>query len=596
MSLAELPSWIRVLAAVGVLGHAGTTFAAPGAASASVAPLASSVPSAAASAAPASRPKTKDTTLPTKPSVPLLPSAASEGSASPEPSASVEPAPAPAPSASASAETAAESAAPSAAPPPSASASPPEKAVEASAKIRDAVVFVLQRPHGSESSTERAAKSSEALARALEISGTEETKFAVQGEAAVVYAGNIPVVELYPDDAKAAGYPTVETHAAFIATRVGEVLATEKRRSAIAGTVFSISLLVFFGLIAFYVIRKVGDLADSIRKWMIDNPDRITGLRVQSHEVVGPTALRGGLLIGLILGRVIAQIGVFYLWLVFALSLFQATRPLTTKLTGFVVSPLSDLAARVAASLPLAVVAAVSGVALYVFLRFVQLFFEGVARRQTTLSWLPADLAAPTSVLLRIGTIVTAFVFAAPIVTGDAQGALARTGSVALLAVGIASTPLLSTMVLGAIVVYGRRVRVGQHVSIGVHTGKVRSVGLLDVRLVEADGTEVRIPHFASLVQPTRLIGDRPRASIDLSVFVRASIREVRTVLIDATAALGDRATVDLIHVDGDAAHFKIGVTPARDTTESDVRMALIEALSDAGHHLAKGGSGARPS
>lgn len=455
-------------------------------------------------------------------------------------------------------------------------------------------MFVLQRPHGSQSAADRAAQSSEALARALEIPGTEETKVVVQGEAGVVYAGEVPIVELYPDDAKAAGYPTVETHAAFVATRVGEVLATEKRRSAIAGTVFSISLLVFFGLIAVYVIRKVGDLADSIRKWMIDNPERITGLRVQSHEVVGPTALRGGLLIGLILGRVVAQIGVFYLWLVFALSLFQATRAYTTKLTGFVVTPLSDLAARVAASLPLAVVAAVSGVALYVFLRFIQLFFEGVARRQTTLAWLPADLAAPTSVLLRLGTVVTAFVFAAPIVTGDAEGALARTGSVALLAVGIASTPLLSTMVLGAIIVYGRRVRVGQHVSIGDHAGKVRSVGLVDVRLVEADGTEVRIPHFLSLVRPTRLIGDRPRASIDLSVLVRTSVRELSTVLVDATAALGERPTVDLVHVDGDAAHFKIGVTPARDTTESDVRMALVEALCTAGYHLGKGGSGAR--
>lgn len=457
------------------------------------------------------------------------------------------------------------------------------------AKIHDAVVFTLSAGHGPEGAAERARKATEALKRAIDVSGTEVTRVVARGDAAVVYAGEVPVVDLYAEDASAAGQPTVEAYAAVVALRVSEALTTEKRRSAIAGTVFSVSLLVFFGLIAVYIIRRVGDGADSIRKWLIDNPDRVAGLRVQSHEVVSPTAIRSAMFIGLILGRFVAQIGVFYAWLVFSLSLFEVTRPYTEKLTGFVVAPLSGLTARIAASLPLAVVGAVSAVALYVLLRFIQLFFEGVARRQTTLSWLPADLAGPTSALLRIGVVVAAFVFAAPIVTGDPEGALSRTGQIALLAIGLASTPLLSTMVVGSIVVFGRRVRVGQFVEIGEHSGKVRSVGLIDVRLVQSDGTEVRIPHFLSLLRATRLVGDRPRATLDLVVSAGAPVREVRLVLLSAAEGLGERATVDLLAVDRDGALFRVGITPLRDTTASDVRMSLLEALSSAGHALGKG-------
>jgi small-conductance mechanosensitive channel len=359
----------------------------------------------------------------------------------------------------------------------------------------------------------------------------------------------------------------------------------------IAGTVFSISLLVFFGLIAVYVIRKVGDVADASRKWMIDNPDRISAIRIQSQEVLGPTALRGGILVALILARVVAQIGVFYVWLAFTLSLFEATRPLTTKLAGFVFTPLSDLAGRIAASLPLAVVAAVSGVALYVLLRFVQLFFEGVARRQTTIPWLPPDLAAPTSVLIRVGVVVTAFVFAAPVVTGDPEGALARTGSVALLAFGLACTPLLATVVLGAVVVYGRRVRIGQFAEIGGRTGRVRAVGLIDVRLLEGDGTEARVPHFLSLVRPTRVFGEKPKLAVRVAVSATAKLRDAQAVLLAAAGALGEKPEAELCELDGGAAIFAVSLSPARETTSGELLLSLGEALSEAGFALARSGS-----
>jgi len=513
--------------------------------------------------------------------------------APPPPVAMAVPALAPAPSAAAAVASVSPSGAlPS--PAPSSSAESPKKGEGANAKIHDTVVFTLRRGHAGKSVEERAQVASEALERAVEEPGGGEVKVVHQGEAEVVFAGPVPIIELYPEDVESSGSATLDTLAAQIAAHVGESVNAEKQRSAIAGTVFSISLLVFFGLVAFYVLRKIGEFFLRARQWTLDNPDRITGIRIQSQEVIGPTALRGGVLVMLIVGRFVAQVGVFYVWLVFALSLFQSTQPYTAKLTGFVVTPLSDLAGRLAASLPLAVMAVVSAVAVYVLLRFVQLFFEGVARRQTILPWLSADLAAPTSILVRTGVIVVALVLVAPLVTGDANGTLARAGFLALGSLGLSATPLLASTLVGTLVVYGRKVRSGDHVEFGGREGRVTSVGLVDVRLRDRDGCEVRVPHLLSLFHATRVLGSRPRLAVHVSTAGSTAVGDARKILGDAAKALGENAAVELSHVDADSAHFRVTVSASGDRSASDVRLALVEALGTAGIPLGRSRSGER--
>jgi small-conductance mechanosensitive channel len=471
---------------------------------------------------------------------------------------------------------------------PSVPAQEPLALPEEPAKIHDTVVFVLRHPHGKKSAADRAGAASEALTRAVETQGTEDVRVVPQGDAVVVYAGTIPIVEIYPDDVEGSGYSTEDTHAAAIAAHVHDAVVSEKKRSAIAGTVFSFSLLVFVGLVAFYVLRKIGEFFDRARKWTLDNPDRITGIRVQSQEVVGPTALRGGALVTLIVGRFVAQAGVLYLWLVFALSLFQTTRPYTEKLTGFVVTPLSDLAARIAASLPLAVMAAVSGVTVYVLLRFVQLFFEGVARRQTVIPWLPPDLAGPTSVLVRIGIVVAALVLVAPLLTGDSNGALSRAGAVVLLSIGISTTPLVASIAVGVVVVFGRRIRVGEHAEVGGRSGRVVAVGLIDVRLRDRDGCEVRVPHLLTLVRPTRVLGVRPRVAVEVIVAPDSAPAHVRQVLLDAVATLGESPNVELTGLDADAAAYRVVLSIVPELGTSQIRISIAEALAEAGIALGR--------
>jgi small-conductance mechanosensitive channel len=205
--------------------------------------------------------------------------------------------------------------------------------------------------------------------------------------------------------------------------------------------------------------------------------------------------------------------------------------------------------------------------------RFVGLFFASVARSETTLHWLPADLAAPTGVLLQAATVVGAIVFAAPVVTGDPEGALARTGMVVLAAFGLASTPLLASGVTGIAGLFMRRLRIGDFAEFGGRSGKVVGLGLLEVRLLERDGVEVRVPHLLSLFHPTRVFGRRPRLSVHVTVPALSRAEDMTPLLQAAALDVGERALVELLGFGPDHARYR--VTVGTDAPDGMTRLAF---------------------
>ena len=409
-------------------------------------------------------------------------------------------------------------------------AAPAPAGPPAQVKLNDTVVFEFAYGDGVRTPAERAKLANQGLARVFK-EGEVETQLERRAGSIAVLAGKVVLFELWPQDA---GEQPLAAYAAGIEERTQEALSSERSRTDLAHTVLSISLVVFFGLAALYVLRRIGEFASRARTWIAENPTRLGGIRLQTFDVVGPAAVRGGVTAMLFVGRWLLQFSVVYVWLVFTLSLFGPTRPYTQRLTGFVLTPLSELTVRLAASLPLLLVAFVSGVAVYVLLRFVRLFFASVARGETKVAWLSADLAHATSILVSVGIIVTTLVFAAPVVTGDPQGALSRTGGVLLLALGIALTPLLASGLCGVLVVFGRRLRVGQRIEIAAHRGRVRDVSLLEVRLLADDGAEIRVPHLFGLLHATRVLGDLDRIEVELVLAPGVAHAEARRVLLEA--------------------------------------------------------------
>ena len=71
-----------------------------------------------------------------------------------------------------------------------------------------------------------------------------------------------------------------------------QALASEHQRSRIAETVFSFSLVVFFALIALYLIKKVASLARRLSAWLDEHGDGLLRISIKNIELVRPAVLR----------------------------------------------------------------------------------------------------------------------------------------------------------------------------------------------------------------------------------------------------------------------------------------------------------------
>ncbi|HTJ81811.1 MAG TPA: hypothetical protein VL400_08795, partial [Polyangiaceae bacterium] len=460
---------VALLSAFVLLAWRGQSYAAPDAGVPSATPTAA--PHGSASAAPT----TAASASATPASASAAPSAAAPPSATAEEPKPPPPPPPPPTASASSAPLAPPSAEPEPAPSPTATPAPAPSAepathpseAPAEVKIGETVAFVV-RTHLADLSPEaRAQGAMKAIKEAFDAASPEDVHVEHANELAVVYLGKTPVIQLGAADAKAAGDASLDVHADAVASQLAKAVRAEKSRSALASKIFSICLVVFFGVVVLYLWRKIAEFASRASDWLETNPQRIPAIRVRSLQILTPGAVRTGVALAISFGKWIGQFAIVYLWLLFGLSLFETTRDLSEQLNGYILSPFVALAARVASSLPIVVVVAIAVLAVAIVFRVVGLFFEGVREGSTTIEWLPPELARPTATLVRIGLVLVTLVVAAPVLTGHPDGALARAGQIGLVTLGLASVPLTASAVVGMVVVYGRRFRIGEYISVG---------------------------------------------------------------------------------------------------------------------------------
>jgi len=476
-------------------------------------------------------------------------------------------------------------AAPEPAPSASTASSP---APDALAHIHDREVFAVKVARNGNSAAERAKHATQVLEHAVEEPGSGAVHVETQGDVAILYVGDAPVIQVGPEDAAADGDASVAVHAAVVAARVTDAVRAERRRNALATSVFSFSLLVSSALMVFIALGKLGGVVARGREWVASRPSSIPNVRIAGIDLVRPTALRGVTLASLDVANWLLRIGLVYAWVLFALSLFEITRAYSERLTGFVLAPLYGLVSRIAATMPVLFIAAVGTVVVLLSLRVISLFFDGVARGEPTLSWLPADLAAPTSLLLRIALVVATAAIATPLITGNEDGPLARLSVIALCALALAMTPILASAAVGVSVLFGRALKIGDFVELGGRSGAVRTLTLLGVHLEDQQGCKVHVPHLASLLQPTRVLGALPPVIVEVCVASSADVESVSALLSRAAEGIGIRGRVELTRLDADAAVYLVTALSASATAKSELLTAIAKGLRDAGVPLGR--------
>jgi small-conductance mechanosensitive channel len=486
---------------------------------------------------------------------------------------------------------------------------PPEVEVD----LANRPVFVLQVARGGQTAKVRAVAAAQVLSRLAEEKDEPEIVVRAAPDGLQIIGGDQRIVELGENDAAAAGVDSLEAYAADIAGAIRTVIHAERRRASIANTVSSVSLLVFVGLIAWLVLQRISRTQRLLQRWVRSQPDKIDGLKLGDIEVVSSTAVRGAAdVLSGVAGRLI-QIVIVYTWAVFSLSLFDRTRGYAEHITGMVTAPLWSTMARLGGAVPILVFVVIVVFLVGLLIRFVSLFFGSVSRGETNVSWLPADLAAPTGVLVRIAIVAVTLLLGGPLLTSGGDGALAALGAAAAATIGLACVPLLATVAVGTVVIYGRRIRRGDRVEWAGKSGKVESVSLLDVRLADDAGGTVRLPHLASLLRPVRIGGVRRRrllvtvalppvpettatteegGSETAVQHAAAALDGLRAVLVGAAVKVGSDVDVELVAGDALSARFVIACRPIGD---SDLGSAVMAALAASDVPLASFSVRARP-
>ncbi|HEX9297052.1 MAG TPA: gamma-glutamylcyclotransferase [Polyangiaceae bacterium] len=468
--------------------------------------------------------------------------------------------------------------------PPPASAPVQEPVPEwagAPVKMRDVRVFTVRIPWGGRTAEERARAAAQALQRVVEANEPANVRVEERGDVAIVYVGDRPIIQLGRDDALAAGDVSLSVHADSIASKIRDGLSFEEKRVSLLKTGLMLLGVLLSGIIAVFLLRRVGKLWRAMRAWLTEHPDRIPALRVQSIEVVRPSTLRLILSATARLLAILLQIGIGYGWLLFALYIFEPTRQYTGRLTEVVLTPLSGLISKVGTSLPVLAVAGLSIVALFVLLRFVGLFFDSAARGETSIAWVPPDLVGPTSFVVRLVIIVLFLVVAIPFVTGSENNALARIGLVALISIGLASTPLLASMCVGIAVIYGRSLQPGDFAHFGSHAGRIETVTLLEVRLRDGNGSQLRVPHLLSLFHPTRVFGRSRPVSAIVTITSKKPQPAVRELLLQTAAHVGTNPQLELVALDQDGARYCVTVQSELPDGPYRLHCAICDALID---------------
>jgi small-conductance mechanosensitive channel len=172
-------------------------------------------------------------------------------------------------------------------------------------------------------------------------------------------------------------------------------------------------------------------------------------------------------------------------------------------------------------------------------------------------------------------------VFAAPVLTGHPDGALARGGFVGLATLGLASVPLVTCASVGALVVYGRRYRVGEYVRMGSTSGRIADIGLLDVSIEDDEGLLTRVPHLLALLRPVQLQGAAPRVSIRVAVDRPRATSALRARLARKIVAVGAEPRVDVEEVGRDDVTMSLSVLSEDLDAKSRLHLLALDVLDN---------------
>ena len=255
------------------------------------------------------------------------------------------------------------------------------------------------------------------------------------------------------------------------------------------------------GLLLFLLALWISRLLRQVEERIHEGKGFLRAVPVKAGSVVlaREDQIKGLLLVGVRLARIVATVAAFFVWVSVAFAALPWTQPLARHAWGWISAPLTGFANAAISSLPdIFALVVIVVVARYV-IRFVRFFFREIGEGRATIAGFEQDWAEPTAKIASFLVVAFAAVMAFPYLPGSGSEAFKSISLFLGLLLSLASSGAVSNLVAGTILTYTGAFKLGDRVKIGEQTGDIVEKSLLVTRIRTRRNVEISVPNATVL-------------------------------------------------------------------------------------------------
>ena len=443
------------------------------------------------------------------------------------------------------------------------------------------VAFTIAVGRGKQDARGRARDISRSLSAAIEADKPDRPDAAtaavqVKDGLMVVRVRGYQVALLYPEDATAAGYPSLETYAENISGTLQDFVPSQIRRGSLQQTVLHLFLSVFIGLVAVVVLRQLRAVFDRADEALADRKGHFAPLTILRVPVLSGEAVFGALAFLLDVGRWMATAVTSLLAVAAIMSQFAATRPKLREGVAWGLQLLLNGVQKLGSAVPQVILAMALVLALHGALRVAHVLLDGVKNRRIDWNQLPPERVP----LFRRMMSVLVVLLAAPLVVAAAFGGFGSPiEKLALGASGVGllgAVPTVANWLVGLVIMWRGTLAPGDWVDLGGHHGEVTRLSFSEICLVPEDGGTIHVPMLRLLFHPMRRMPS-VEATVRVLVVRDKPAKEVLEAVRKAVAKVAG-ARVEVISAQDGVMELLVRAPSDLRSTRQDVWLALCDA------------------
>ncbi len=375
---------------------------------------------------------------------------------------------------------------------------------EATVRVLNREIFTARSNLSGISATDRARRAVTRIKEQLEQPGPNKVTLVPDSIGILVQIDGATSFAVTPGDVDLSHGETLESRAnaakAALETAINE--SRESRNAhflLLAALKVALATLVVLGLIRLALLTR-RKLLSAMLSATQRHSERLQlgGVKLVRSERVAMT-VRMGL-------NVVYRVVLFvlvYNWLSFVLSCFPYTRIWGETLNAFLIDLLASMGAAILHAVPGIVTAGVIFFLAKWVSNLFHSFFERVRTGQIQLTWLDADVVAPTRRIAKTLVWLFALAMAYPYLPGSGTEAFKGLSVLVGLMLSLGASNLVGQAASGLILTYGRVYRKGEYVRIADSEGTVTEVGMFATRIRTGLGEELTIANSKILENTT---------------------------------------------------------------------------------------------